>query len=377
MAALNILVVHKNTESVKAALKHIDWASLDMHAATFVSSCDAALTLIRQQKYSIVLADIDARSTEGNFIAVTAQRHPDILFIAIAPDTASKNLVRLMRLENVYDYVNPTLNPAELSKTLDRAHHYYEKMMLAMAAVQLMDLSAFDVPSALQKNVRSSLRAILKDASDSNLNDLAQDVSVLFQEILNPYRIGDIAFSRATAVELISQLRYLLFSQNLNADGELSPAIFIRKIQAAYTNDDLEDLCLYYLRLGMQLMNPNTSNSQMSALVRTAIKITRKRYSDSSFTLVSLSDEIGISPNYLSSVFKMETGIRFKKYLNSYRIEQAKVLLQDSRYKIYEIANLVGIEDSRYFSQIFRTYTGLKPSEFRNICTGDSSEESS
>ena len=131
------------------------------------------------------------------------------------------------------------------------------------------------------------------------------------------------------------------------------------------TNEDLEDICLYYLRRGADAVNPGGAG-QVSSLVRTAFAITRQRYADAAFSLVSLSDEIGISPNYLSSVFKMETGIRFKKYLNSYRIDRAKELLMDSRYKIYEVANLVGIEDSRYFSQIFRTYTGLKPSEYRN-----------
>lgn len=371
MTALNILVVHNDVERVKAALKLIDWNQLGMHIAGFVSTCDAALTLMRQQKYSIILADIDQRYNEDNFIVEAARSHPEILFLPIAPASAAQQLLQLIRIENVCDYVDSALDPAEITQALNRAQRHHKKLMLAMAAEQLMDLSVFDVPEGLKKNVRASLRTILKDAIDADLNTLAQDVSILFQETLNPYCIGDIDFSKATAIELISQVRYYLFSHSLNIDGEFSPAEFIQKIQAAYTNEDLEDLCLYYLRQAIQLINPSSSNSQMSSLVRTAIKITRQRYSDPGFTLVSLSDEIGISPNYLSSVFKMETGIRFKKYLNSYRIEQAKLLLADSRYKIYEVANLVGIEDSRYFSQIFRTYTGLKPSEYRNVCVSN------
>lgn len=371
MTALNILVAHRDVEQAKAHFKLVDWSKLDVHLAGFVSTGDAAVNMIRQQKYSILMADIDLLYNGSNFIQEVAPNYPGILFLPIAPLSAVQPLAQLFHLENVSDFVDSALDPQEIFRALTRAQRACKKMMLATAAEQLMDLSAFDVPEALTKNVRSSLRTILKDTIDADLNLLAQDVSILFEETLNPLRFADIDFSKAAAIELISQVRYHLFTQNLNVDEEFSPPQFIQKIQTAYTNEDLEDLCLYYLRLAIRLINPGSSSGQMSSLVRTAIKITRQRYSDPGFTLVSLSDEIGISPNYLSSVFKMETGIRFKKYLNSYRIEQAKLLLGDSRYKIYEVANLVGIEDSRYFSQIFRTYTGLKPSEYRNVCVGN------
>ena len=374
MTALNILVVHKDVEEAKARFKLVDWSKLDVHLAGFVSTSDAALNMIRQQKYSILMVDTDLLHNGNNFIREAVPGNPGILFIPIAPPSAAPELVQLFHFENVFDYVDSELDPKDIFRALLQAQHACKKMLLATAAEQLMDLNAFDVPEALIKNVRTSLRTILKDTIDADLNLLAQDVSILFEETLNPLRFTDIDFSKAAAIELISHVRYHLFMQNLNVNEEFSPLQFIQKIQMAYTNEDLEDLCLYYLRLAIRIINPGSSSNQMSSLVRTAIKITRQRYSDPGFTLVSLSDEIGISPNYLSSVFKMETGIRFKKYLNSYRIEQAKLLLGDSRYKIYEVANLVGIEDSRYFSQIFRTYTGLKPSEYRNVCVSGDGE---
>ena len=373
MLDLSILIVHKDPARVKAALKQINWPKLNMKLAAVLSGGDAALALMRQQTYHIVLADVDVLC-EGRapFLPLAAARHPGSLFWAIGdPVGAAARLLPAMRLENVCDYVDAALDPVEIAAALRRGHETYSRHLLGQAADQLLDLNAFDIPSALKKNVRASLRAILKNAAEANLNALAQDVSILFHETLGPHCMGGVAAAKATAIELIFQLKYLLLSQNLECDNEFVPRVFLETIQCALTNEDLEDICLYYLRRGVQIINPNGSSSQVSSLVRAAFQITRQRYADPSFTLVSLSDEIGISPNYLSSVFKMETGIRFKKYLNSYRIEQAKELLMDSRYKIYEVANLVGIEDSRYFSQIFRTYTGLKPSEYRNACVYD------
>lgn len=375
MTDLSILIVHKDPNRVKAVLKHnINWAKLNMKIAAIVSGGDAALALMRQQPYNIIFSDIDIRCAgDAFFLAHAARQNPDTLFLAIAAPSAAAQLLPILRRENVYDYIDASLDVREMESALKRAGALYRKRQLGKAADQLLDLNAFDVPTALKKNIRTNLRTILKDVSDANPTAMAQDVAILFHETLTPHCKGDIDVSKAAAIELIFQLKYTLLNQNLECDDEFVPRSFIQKIQATITNEDLEDLCLYYLRRGIHIINPNGSHNQVSSLVRSAFKITRQRYSDPTFTLVSLADEIGISPNYLSSVFKMETGIRFKKYLNSYRIEQAKELLMDSRYKIYEVANLVGIEDSRYFSQIFRTYTGLKPSEYRDACFGDHS----
>lgn len=64
-------------------------------------------------------------------------------------------------------------------------------------------------------------------------------------------------------------------------------------------------------------------------------------------------------------MFKKELGISFVDYLNDVRIEKAKELLKDVKYKTYEVAELVGIPDPHYFSKIFKKYSGMTPSEYK------------
>lgn len=373
MQDLSILIVHKDPSRVKAALKrNINWAALNMKIAAIISGGDAALALMRQQPYHIVFSELDIRCTgNASFLSLASAQYLRTLFLPIAAPSAAAQLIPLLRRSNVPDFIDAALDPREIEAALRRAGDLCRRHQLGEAADRLFDLNAFDIPAALKKNIRTNLRTILKDVSDANLNAIAQDVAILFHETLLSHNKNDMDVPRAAAIELIFRVKHTLLNQNLECDEEFIPRDFLQKVQDTLTNDDLEDLCLYYLHRGVHIISPNASGSQVSALVRSALEITRHRYSDPTFTLVSLSEEIGISPNYLSSVFKMETGIRFKKYLNSYRIKQAKELLMDSRYKIYEVANLVGIEDSRYFSQIFRTYTGLKPSEYRNAHFND------
>ena len=51
-------------------------------------------------------------------------------------------------------------------------------------------------------------------------------------------------------------------------------------------------------------------------------------------------------------------------------IEQAKLLLQTTDKKAYEIAEAVGIYDPVYFSKIFKKVTGVKPKEYRSQTNG-------
>lgn len=75
---------------------------------------------------------------------------------------------------------------------------------------------------------------------------------------------------------------------------------------------------------------------------------------------------LGISEGYLSRVFKKETGYTFTDYLTYYRIKRAAELLREGSYRVYEVADLVGYTDQRYFSQIFKRVVGLTPTQFKD-----------
>ncbi len=99
--------------------------------------------------------------------------------------------------------------------------------------------------------------------------------------------------------------------------------------------------------------------------VREAIQYLKEHYRDD-LNIKKLAEFLKISESYLSRLFKMETGYTFIEYLTHYRIKKAIELLKDKMVKVYEIADLVGYADSRYFSALFRKYVGVTPSEFKD-----------
>ncbi|WP_449537856.1 response regulator transcription factor [Ferdinandcohnia sp. Marseille-Q9671] len=78
-----------------------------------------------------------------------------------------------------------------------------------------------------------------------------------------------------------------------------------------------------------------------------------------------VANEIHITPNYFSMIFKKELGKSFNEYLNDLRIEKAMRMLTETSDRIYEIATEVGYKEYKYFVQVFRKKTGMTPTDYR------------
>lgn len=106
------------------------------------------------------------------------------------------------------------------------------------------------------------------------------------------------------------------------------------------------------------------NNKSLKLILRKAIDYIHEHYNEQ-VTLNEVAENIYVSTFYISRMFKKELGISFVDYLNDVRIEKAKELLKDVKYKTYEVAELVGIPDPHYFSKIFKKYAGMTPSEYK------------
>ncbi|HPU63371.1 MAG TPA: response regulator [Mobilitalea sp.] len=93
------------------------------------------------------------------------------------------------------------------------------------------------------------------------------------------------------------------------------------------------------------------------------IKAIHDRYPEK-IALSDISEECKMSCTYLNVKFKNETGYTFNDYLNRYRIQKAVDLLRENNYKVYEIAEMVGFSDYKYFIKVFKKYTGSSPARF-------------
>ena len=110
---------------------------------------------------------------------------------------------------------------------------------------------------------------------------------------------------------------------------------------------------------------PPDDASKMKLITRAAIDFIDKNYTRT-ITLDDVAEHVFLSPTYVSYLFRTEVKMNFINYLTTKRMEKAKELLKDPRQRIYEISTSVGYENSRYFSSIFKKYTGQTPVDYRS-----------
>ena len=105
-----------------------------------------------------------------------------------------------------------------------------------------------------------------------------------------------------------------------------------------------------------------------SKYVLQALEYIAGHYADQDISITTIASHLGVSEGHLSHVFKKETSYTIISYLTQYRIHTAMKLLQDCRYKVYEVAELVGYRDVAYFGSTFKRLAGVSPSEYQDRC---------
>ncbi len=81
-------------------------------------------------------------------------------------------------------------------------------------------------------------------------------------------------------------------------------------------------------------------------------------------TLNDVASSFGVSPNYLSQLFKKYAEVGFSEYISQQKIARAKELMANKNLKMYEIAEQLGFESAFYFSKVFKKVTGMTPRDY-------------
>lgn len=99
-------------------------------------------------------------------------------------------------------------------------------------------------------------------------------------------------------------------------------------------------------------------------IIEDIISYTDRNYAQP-LTLEDLAAKFGYNSGYLGRLFTKTTGTGYNYYLNECRITKAKEFLAEGKYKVYEVAQMVGYNDVDYFGKKFRKHAGMTPAEFK------------
>lgn len=155
-------------------------------------------------------------------------------------------------------------------------------------------------------------------------------------------------------------------------EGGVSPASIYR-ISGYYINkcDETNDpaYMLHYRNRAIEELAGRVkevlNKPRGSGYVEQCMDYIRKHYRDKVY-LEDIADSLGLSPSYLSRLFKKQTGVCLQDAVNEERVYRAGNLLLYSDYSLTEIAHYVGFPNQSYLGKIFKKYKKMTPMAYRS-----------
>ena len=86
-----------------------------------------------------------------------------------------------------------------------------------------------------------------------------------------------------------------------------------------------------------------------------------ENYADPGLTLEKVGDYLGYHRKYVSLAFREEFDMGFTNYVNSVRVHQACILMEQGFTSVQDIAAMCGFNDPYYFSRVFKDHMNVSP----------------
>lgn len=148
---------------------------------------------------------------------------------------------------------------------------------------------------------------------------------------------------------------FAVFPEEINYFEKLSRIDGIRELELWIGN---------YLYWILEYFRNRLSGQQEDVMQR-AQRFMEDNYFNPELTLGSVAEYVGFSEKYFTTRFTKEVGITFRDYLTQIRLERAKILLDTTDFKMYEISERIGYNNVEHFNRMFKKKFGISPGDYK------------
>mgnify|MGYP002678432339 CR=1 FL=1 len=243
----------------------------------------------------------------------------------------------------------------ELSALLEHTFCSGHEVIMTEKMAQMMEYEKLDYPTALENEMVQGIR--------SGKKDKLAEVGKIFSE--------QVILSRATP-ECIRNytLRFLMGIARVegeirgDANQEEELRYMLESIRSSHTQKELQYQFQKVVKQAMAWNEETEESITENGIVLNAIAYIREHYMEA-IGLQDVAQCCNVSPEYLSRIFKEETGVKFVDFLANFRISVGKRMLATGNYKVSEVAEAVGFNDQKYFQKVFKKICGISPAEYK------------
>ena len=179
-------------------------------------------------------------------------------------------------------------------------------------------------------------------------------------------------YQKEQVYTLMVSLLTAVFRQYPEISGRLSRFCGEEQLQAYILGmDSLGEMQAFTEKILGCVQEREEALTGLGRVVRGVLDYIAIHYGEEDLSTARIAEYFHFSPAYMNVLFKQEMKVTLKQYLSSYRLEQAKKLLEQDYWKITEIAEKCGYANANYFAKVFRDSTGMTPVEYRDRYDGE------
>lgn len=116
---------------------------------------------------------------------------------------------------------------------------------------------------------------------------------------------------------------------------------------------------------------PSESRRAVENSIVSAAEVYVKTHLHKRLTVSEIAESIPVSETYLSALFKKNNAESLNHYINTQKLSLAKDYILRGEYTFTQIAEMLGYNNVHYFSQCFKRYLGITPTEYANLHKGE------
>lgn len=323
-------------------------------------------------------ADILMRSgflvSEGKNYCILAARSDVRVLLAGASKSASEQPNGVIFPGRGMRFMLFECSTQQNMETLVRASNTANNALVAASGV-------FTGTTGLATSIREAERMLvygeLKGLSGLNLYHKDEKMLLVRKDIRKEQqRITELLFSGKVAESMVALEAWFSCLQDFSIDdgqwvkdicelmkNTISESNTHNSYAAESQHAEAERWCVAdyweFCRAGIRMLEEQ-SDQKISTVIQDALKYIHEHYHEN-ISLEEVAQSVYRSSEYFSRQFKQEVGENFSIYLASYRLHQAKKLLQSGNVTVGEVAAMVGYPNASYFSRIYKKYIGITP----------------
>lgn len=334
-------------EGIKAIIQR---EQMNCEVVGFAYNGVDGLDVIREKQPDIVITDIRIPGLDGLSLVEAAKEFlPDTAFIVISGYTEFEYARRAIRL-GVKSYIDKPITIEKVAEAIGAIDKEYKKNREQREKM------------AKEEVYQQGLRQISDDMIAAILMEEPKEFQLQmehFEDHLKKY-IQEVETFRSEAFRMVCVAEEVFSDQKKKARQER---------QVSYGKfkelDTIEDVCSYMKEL-VKTMAEQMKVGKVGSnhrVVNQLLTYIEEHYNED-IGLNELADMVELNPAYLSILFKSEVGMSYVKYLTKIRINKAKEFLENG-YRVGEVSEMVGYNNYRYFTDIFKKQMGQTPNEYK------------